>query len=399
MNILLLIDVLLPKYSGMTLRVINVFREISKKNDVHFVYIGNEKIQREHQEILQDFCITINHISLKKKEFFLGKVFNVLQLKPGFCAKYKFKEDYDNVKKRLKEFIRKNKIEVIHVFGCFTSQYVKDFENIIKIWDVADSYSLDVKRKIKNAPNLSKIGLFIYMLRLFNYEKEIIKKFFTTIFVSSIDANVYNKLNLRDKIYVIPNGVDLDYFKPQSDSIEESATLIFTGKMNFAPNIEAVKYFINRIYRLIKKEIPQVKFYIVGTDETEEIRKFNNKNGIIVTGRVDDIRPFLTRATVFINPMISGCGIKNKVLQAMAMNKAIVSSSLGVESISVVNNTNIFLADDPSRFANKVIALIRNRKLRMSLGKEARKTVEKEYSWDKALLIYEQIYESFNKKL
>lgn len=397
MNILLLMDGLPGKYSGGTVRIVSIFRRLLINHRIYFVYIGNDEIKPEHREIFQEFCVSIDRFELERKQFSWGRILNILRLRHGAYAKDRFRNDYNNVKAKLEEFIKNNKIDSVHVFTFFAAQYVKEIKNVTKIWDVADSYSLEMKRRIRNKPLLSKANLFFEVLRLFNYEKEMITNFSATIFVSHIDANIYSRMTAKNKIYIMPNGVDLEYFKPQNEIVEDYPSLIFTGHMSFAPNIDAVKYFIYKIYPLIKKKIPETKFYIVGADVTEDIRLLNDTDGISVTGRVDDIRPFLAKATVFVNPMVNGAGIKNKILQAMSMGKSIVSTKIGIEAISATNNNDVLLADKPDEFANKVVTLIRDRELMIKLGHNARQTIENNYNWEKTLLKYEQLYNSFEK--
>lgn len=394
MNIMLLIDVLPTSNSGMTIRIERIFNKLSENHKIHFVYIGNSEIKEEHLQIVKHFSASISKIPLNYKQCFYGRILNILLLKHGHCAEFRFKEDYAMVRKKLRKFIVENKIDVVHVFGCFTAQYVKGFLEVFRIWDIADSYSLDIKRKIKMSSLISKISLWLCKIRLFNFEKEIIDNFTRTIFVSSIDASEYGRLKSKNKIRIIPNGVDLKYFKKNEENKEDPNALIFTGHMSFLPNIDAVKYFVSKIYFLIKKEKPNVKFFVVGADASNEIIALNNKDNIIVTGRVDDIRIYLDKGVVFVNPMITGCGIKNKVLQAMAMKKAIVSTTLGAESISVSNGRDIVLADKPEEFAAKVIELMDDDDFRKHLSDEARKTVENNYGWEKTLLVYEQMYNS-----
>lgn len=392
-------DVLPTKYSGGTVRIVNIFRKLLKNHRIYFMYIGNDEIKPEHREIFQEFCVSIDRIKLDKKQFSWGRILNILQLKHGAYAKNRFKTDYYCVKGKLEVFISNNKIDSIHVFTYFAAQYVKDIKHTIKIWDVADSYSLEMKRRINKKPVLLKPSLFFEVLRLFNYEKEMIKYFSSTIFVSQVDANVYRRTREKGRIYVMPNGVDLEYFKPQNETIEDYPSLIFTGHMSFVPNIDAIKYFVDKIYPLIKKEIHQIRLYIVGADVSEDVKLLNNIDNIVVTGSVDDIRPYLAKATIFINPMVSGTGIKNKVLQAMAMGKAVVSTKLGAESVSVTNNTDIIIANEPSEFSEKVITLINDKQLRTNLGLSARKTIESKYSWENTFSAYDKMYDSLYRKI
>ena len=393
MNILLLIDVLPPKYSGLTLRMEIIFNELKKFHKVYFLYLGNKKIEGDEREILEKFCTKIMTFPLKRKQFIWGRIWNVLSFKHGAYAPFKFREDYDSVRKQIQAYICEFNIELIHVFGCFTAQYVKDINEIPKLWDLADSYSLDIKRQLATAPLLSKFGLFLCGIRLFNYETEIIRKMSKTIFVSQIDADVYKGVVASEKIIVIPNGVDLDYFSAQQTVKEDYPSLIFTGHMSFPPNIEAVDFFIGNVFQIVKRQIPDVKLYIVGSDVNNRILKYNKSDAIIITGAVDDIRVFLDKATVFVNPMISGCGIKNKLLQAMAMKKPVVSTSLGAEAVQAQDGVDFMIADNANDFANKIIELLGSDTKRLVMGENARKTVEKNYNWQDKLVVYKQLYD------
>jgi len=392
MNILFLIDVVPPVISGMTVRIVYIFEELAKHHSIHFLYVGNEQMEPCHYEMLNKFCVSVNTVKLSRKQNLLGKIANVISLKPGMYAPYRFAEDYGNVRSTIERYIAQYKIDAIHVYGCFTAQYIKGINSVLRIWDVADSYSLDIKRKIPNASIFKKFGLWLYMKRLFNYEKEIINEFPRTILVSDIDAGMYKTVKGRRKIQVIPNGVDLEYFAPQNAIEEDYPSLIFTGHMSFPPNIDAVNYYVERIHPLIRKELPQIRFYVVGAHPTDEIKRLDRKDGIVVTGMVEDVRPYIQKSTVFVNSMISGNGIKNKVLQAMAMKKAIVSTSLGAEAIAVKDNEDIMIADQPAAFARKVLMLLQDKTMREEIGVNARKTVEQKYSWEQAINVYKEIY-------
>lgn len=396
MNILILIDELPFQNSGMTLRIIEIFKRLIKNHKIYCIYIGNSEIENYDYRPFKELLVSLNKIQPLNKQEFLGRILNIVMFRHGAYAKHRFKSDYYGINNKINVFIKTNKIDVIHVFGCFTAQYVEQLINVPKIWDIADSYSLEIHRKIKNSSFLKKISLFICKVRLFNYERQMINNFSNTIFVSDKDANIYKNIKAKNKIRVIPNGVDFNFFTNSSFQPEDFPSIIFTGHMSFPPNIDAIKYFTKNVYPYIQKKLGSIKFYVVGADPTNDISSLDRQKGIIVTGKVDDIRPFLEKATVFVNPMISGCGIKNKLLQAMAMKKAIVSTKLGAESVSVSDNENIMIADEPKEFALKTIALLENKELRLTLGKNARKVVEEKYSWEITVRTYLEIYEKLS---
>lgn len=164
---------------------------------------------------------------------------------------------------------------------------------------------------------------------------------------------------------------------------EELQSLIFTGSMSYPPNVHAVLFFFEMIYPLIKQQIPEVKFYVVGNNPSKGILRLRSSD-IIITGFVEDIRPYIAKASVVIVPIISDDGgFKIKVLEAMAMGKPIVSTSLGAKGIDVSDGENIIIAGNPKEFADRVIELLNNEQQRKRIGANARRLIEEKYSWEK----------------
>ncbi|MEM0203271.1 MAG: glycosyltransferase family 4 protein [Archaeoglobaceae archaeon] len=208
-------------------------------------------------------------------------------------------------------------------------------------------------------------------------------------------SNTHLKLSrpfVPRKCFVIPPGVDTEYFKPPDINLT-APVILFTGNMSHPPNVSAVLWFYYNIYSYIKQEIPDVKFYIVGRDPNPRVRKLNSDKSVIVTGRVEDVRPYFAKASVFVNPIIlDDGGIKTKVLEAMAMGKPVVSTPLGVRDLGVTDGKNVVIAKNERDFAEKVIELLKDENERQRFGREARKFVEENYSWEKqSKILYETL--------
>jgi len=244
-----------------------------------------------------------------------------------------------------------------------------------------------IKRYYKNQKNIFiKYYAYLQYMKLYKYERIICEIFNRCLMITKNDEEIMKKMNSNIKTSVIPAGVDTTYFYP-IDIKEEEYSLISVASMNWLPNIEAIEWFCKEILPLIKKKVQKIKLYIVGINPPNNIKGLANNN-VIVTGFVEDVRKYIAKGQVFIVPLKTGSGMRIKILNALAMRKAIVSTSVGCEGIEVVDGENIYIADNKQQFAEKVIYLLKNDDERKRLGQEGIKLIKEKYQWEK---IAEQI--------
>ena len=199
--------------------------------------------------------------------------------------------------------------------------------------------------------------------------------------VSETDRDAFAAFLNAEKLTVIPTGVDIEYFQPLAGE-ETANSLVFTGSMDWLPNQDAIFYFADAILPLIREHSPEVFLDVVGRNPSRKLQALaESEKSIRLTGWVDDIRPFLGRGSVCIVPLRIGGGTRLKIFEAMAMGKAVVSTSVGAEGLAVRSGENIILADTPNDFAQAVISLLRDPRRRQQLGAAARTLVQENYSW------------------
>lgn len=233
--------------------------------------------------------------------------------------------------------------------------------------------------------------------RLERFEMQTVGNSDLVLTVSEEDRNTFRSFGVGEKVKVLENGVDIDFFSPGKLSEEES--LVFVGSMDWKPNIGGIEYFLDDILPLIRKSHPNVTVTIVGKDPSIGLvnRAKTKETGVIVTGTVPDVRTFAEKAAVCIVPLKVGGGTRLKVLEGFSMGKAVVSTSLGCEGIECVDGEHILIADDPKSFADAVIMLLRNKEIRSKLGRKARILAERKYSWDAlGTKLLEYYYELIN---
>ena len=201
-----------------------------------------------------------------------------------------------------------------------------------------------------------------------------------TIAVSTSDRNRLSAIAPGARVCAIPTGVDVDYFSP-SPGPEQPWELVFTGSMDWHPNEDAILHFMDSILPAIRAEIPQVTVSVVGRNPSAGLKRAAERHNVGVAGTVPDVRPWIARAAVYIVPLRIGGGTRLKIFEALAMGKAVVSTTVGAEGLPVIDGKHIVRADESADFAARVVELLRNPARRRKLGAAGRKLVKERYGW------------------
>ena len=181
---------------------------------------------------------------------------------------------------------------------------------------------------------------------------------------------------------VVPNAVDTDYFKPADEAVDPDA-IVFTGLMKYRPNVDAAIFFVDEILPRILARRPTAMFYVVGGDAPPAVTRLASRN-VVVTGTVDDVRPYVHRAAVVAVPLRMGSGTRLKVLEGLSMGKPMVSTSLGCEGIDLVHREHLLIADDPRSFASGILELMSKPEVAATLGTHGRNLMLRRYRWEAA---------------
>jgi sugar transferase (PEP-CTERM/EpsH1 system associated) len=219
---------------------------------------------------------------------------------------------------------------------------------------------------------------------LLKHERQIAKTFDYSLFCSARELDDFRTLIPGVPARVIRNGVDLDYFRP-SGQPKVPKSLVFTGVMNYRPNVDGVVWFCREVLPLIQSSVPEASLTICGANPAKAVRQLAQLAGVSVTGAVPDVRPYLSRASVGVIPVRIARGIQNKLLEAMAMGLPTVATATAHAGLEAQDGRELFVADEPAAFAASVVRLIRDSGLRTEMGQSARAAVETRYRWDRSL--------------
>jgi glycosyltransferase involved in cell wall biosynthesis len=212
------------------------------------------------------------------------------------------------------------------------------------------------------------------------YEAGACRRAARTITVSEADRAILSADAPGADIQAVATGVDTTFFHPNGTA-DAPATLVFTGSMDWYPNEDAIIYFIDAILPAVRREFPQISLAVVGRNPSERVKRAAAVAGVVVTGTVPDIRPYVARAAVYVVPLRVGGGTRLKIFEALAMGKAVVATGVGAEGLPVVDGEHFVQADTPADFAGAVVRLLKDPSRRQALGMAGRRLVEERYSW------------------
>lgn len=357
--------------------------------------------ERQDLKALSQFCQRIISSRLTKIHSALNLVKSIPTNQPLQSAYCWHPALYAKI---LKE-VRENKPDVIHVEHMRGSRYgihlLKDLQNagisIPIIWDSVDCITYLFQQAINQPQSFRQNAILWFELpRTKAYEREVIHSFPHILVTSQHDKESLTGLGQTGtggaQIHVIPNGVDLDYFRPDEGVARSENHLIVSGKMSYHANIRMVNYLLEQIMPRIWAELPRVELWIVGKDPPAAWQAYAQHPKIVISGTVPDLRPYLQNATIAVAPITYGAGIQNKVLEAMACATPVVATSKAISALEVKPDEHLMVADTPDDFANKVLRLLSDHTDRSRIAQAGLEFVQARHNWGKIATSLEEIY-------
>ncbi|MCB0211239.1 MAG: glycosyltransferase [Anaerolineae bacterium] len=390
-----------PPHQGTTLRNFNLIKELAKRHSVSLLtFLEPDQNSTDHGPLL-DFCQQIETVPVPQRSTQNRLQQMITTSRPDMSWRLwspVFAE-------RLARYLDDNTFDVVEIEGIEMTPYL----DIIKaarpqpliVYDAHNAEWILQKRAfladIKTPARwVAALYSWVQWRRLYRYEAEVLKQVDHTIAMSYPDKAALHEITSDVSITVVPNGVDLDAYRHfRGDPIHFD--LIFTGKMDFRPNIDAALWFGQHVLPLIQTARPQTTFAIVGQRPHPRLDVLRDNPGITITGFVDDIRPYIAGATIYVVPLRVGGGTRLKIMEALAMGKPIVSTSVGAEGFPVVNGKELILADEPAAFAQAVVKLMSNPMRRLELGRTGRALAHANYGWETLVPRLERIYYEYQK--
>jgi sugar transferase (PEP-CTERM/EpsH1 system associated) len=338
----------------------------------------------QYVDKLNDFCESIHFSKLTPSTATFKSILGLLKGEPLTLPYYRDRGMQSWVDKVLEN----ESISNVLIYSSAMAQYVSNdrHKSLCRVIDFVD---IDSDKWRQYAEKKTWPMSWIYKREskcLEKFERNIATKFDFSYFVSKSEADMFKKLapECGNKIRYFNNGVDTDYFTPENEYQnpyqEQEKIILFTGAMDYWANIDAVCWFAREVLPLITKKSPVTRFYIVGSNPTDQVKSLENES-IVVTGAVKDIRPFIANAHIIVAPLRIARGIQNKVLEAMAMAKPVITTTQAYEGIKIFDQFGGAICDEPEAMANYCLDKLNDEDLD-KIGKENRKFVINNYNWD-----------------
>ncbi len=380
-----------PIDKGDKLRAYYQIKFLSKRHEILLFSLDENSCYRAEKDPLRDICKKVRVVKLSKLRIFFNLLVGLFRDIPLQTAYY-YSSD---IKKEIIKEIEQFKPDLIYCQLIRAAEYVRDIQSIPKIIDYVDVISKGLERRIKRTNIFWKLILTIEHKRALKYEKVVFDDFDERIIITTEDQGLL-KFEEKEKVKIIPNGIDSDYYKPIP--FERKYDLFFSGNLRYPPNVDASIFIVDEILPLLKLKIPNLKVLIAGAAPNSKILSLQSET-VDIKGWVDDVREYYKQAKIFLAPMQIGTGLQNKLLQAMAMKIPCITSELTRKGIVASTENVMLVADTPKEYADLIIKLLNDQKYADEIAELGYKFVKANYDWEQITQNLEQIFFStINKK-
>ncbi len=356
-----------PLHDGLNLRVFHLFRPLTSRHDVWVLYLTEDGIAEPSDKLARAGFAGLHGVRVRGEN---GRPFR-------HCRDFS-----PEAERAIADFLADRPTDAIVAESIYMVPYARNLLPRSLLLDLVDDTALLQWRSLwteRRWPDQARQLRTWYLWR--RYERRNLSAFPHIMVTSVEDARAVARNATTATVTVLPNGVDTEVFSPL-EVRSEAPELVFSGVMGFRPNEAAVEYFYTRIFPRVRAAVPEARFTVAGKGPTRRLHDLvGGDPAVQLTGHVEDIRPYIGRAAVYVAPMVSGAGIKNKILEAWAMARPVVATPIACRDLEGRAGRTHFVAASPSRFADLVVDLLKDRERGDEIGHRARQVVVERYQW------------------
>jgi sugar transferase (PEP-CTERM/EpsH1 system associated) len=370
-----------PPDKGEKIRAWHILKHLAKSHDVHLGCLADDPADLRQLDELRRICASVGCFRVSPLLQKARAVVGMRSSRPLTVDVF----DNPGLRRWVASTLSRRHISSIFVFSSAMAGYVRAYNDCHRILDMVDIDSEKWRAYARSHRGPMRALYAREGDTLLALERQLVREFDATLFVSKAEATKFLTLapEAENRIGWIDNGVDLEKFSPKhvfaSPFSNGSTNIVFTGTMNYWPNVDAVTWFAETALPLVRQKHPSAKFYIVGGPPNRTVLRLGKTPGIVVTGRVPDVRAFIAHADVAVAPLRIARGTQNKILEAMAMARPVVATPEGFEGLRATPRRDLLVAKTPDAIARSITDVLENRY--PNLGSEARKAVEQYHDW------------------
>ena len=375
-----------PPDRGDKIATFNEIRHLSAQHEVHVFCLGDGAGDLDNIAGLSEYAKSVTAVPVSGLTIKVRALSALIMGQPLSVAALDEAKLHGAIQRKFAE----QDPDLVIVYSCNVAQFAAHFPHMPRIMQFGDLDSL----KWHQYAERSRIPLkWIYAIegrRLLAYERLIAHSFSQALVHTEIERRDFQRLVPGVPVALVGNGVDLDYFRSTAFA-KRPSSIVFTGVMDYRPNVDAVVWFCNEVLPIVRAEIADANFTICGSRPVRAVRRLARRSGVTVTGWVPDTRPYLDRSEVFVAPLRIARGIQNKLLEALAMGLPCVASAAAWRGTQIPRGEGIFATDDPRQFAEYVVQLLRDGEWRAEMGRKARAVVEADYRWEAQMACLDRV--------
>lgn len=380
-----------PLEKGDKLRAYNQIKELSKNNEIYLFCVSHTKVLPEHVEQLRPYCQDICCVNSPKLVNYKNIVRNYLHTKSLQIGYW----DSRKARKAVKEFVRKVQPDVIYSQMVRTMPWISRLP-YPKVMDYQDALSMNTERRMDQTRGLWHYILHFEFKMLRSTEYNAFKIFDALTIISEPDSDAIPRPK-NGEIHIIPNGVDFDFFDrtklPSPAGAAPKWDIVFCGNMGYEPNVHAAQYLVKEVMPLVWKEVPGATVLLAGANPKHGVSNLASDK-VSVSGYVVDIRECYAASSIFVAPMLTGSGLQNKLLEAMAMQLPCVTTSIANDSLGARDGSEVLIGDNAEAFAAHIVSLLRDADKRASLAQSGRQYALDHFSWETSCQQLEAVLKS-----
>ena len=366
-----------PPNRGDRLRAFHFIEHLSQHHDLSLVSFIADEAERGHVSPLRAFCRDVHVLPMSPRQSTVSTALNIWRREPLQALYYRL----GAMRRMIDDLVATTGFDAAYVHLFRMAPYVTEHPQLYRIVDLTDVISREIDLSLPYRSLASRAMYLLEKGRINRYEQWLAQNFEETWLISKSDGQTLARTSPRANIHIVPNGIDFEQFYPTGQPSTPNS-LIFVGHMRVLHNVDAATHLAQDVLPLVQREIPTCTLNIVGADPAPQICELGQSPSVSVTGFVPDLNAPLNNAAVFVAPLRFAAGIQNKVLEAMAAGRPVVTSSLVNEGLGAQPEREILLADDAAATARQIVRLLTNEQLRKQIGQGGHSFVRGKFSWN-----------------